>query len=165
MTRIVAAIVSVVCFATAEVLTLAFTGVSEGWTLLAAFFGLIMLIAFLNNAKPRALGAALACGAVPPSLVVANTVALPLRVVLPAVLLLVSAEMATLASQQISIVSDVRNDGRAAALDIARLAGLAAVAATVVGLAGRVRIGSGLAPLAIGATAALGLLYIIAAEP
>jgi 4-hydroxybenzoate polyprenyltransferase len=165
MTRIVAAIASVVCFAVAEVLTLAFTKVSEGWTLLSAFLGLIMLITFLNNAKPRALVAALAFGAVPPSLVIANTVALPLRVVLPAVLLLVAAEMATLASQQISIVADSRADGRAAAIDIARLAGLAAVAATVVGLAGRVRIGSGLAPLAIGATAALGLLYIIAAEP
>jgi 4-hydroxybenzoate polyprenyltransferase len=165
MTRIVAAIASVVCFALAEVLTLAFTKVSEGWTLLAAFVGLIMLIAYLNNARPRALLAALACGAVPPALVVADTVALPLRVVLPAVLLLVAAEMATLASQYISIVADSRADGREAAIAIARLAGLAAVAATVVGLAGRVRIGSGLAPLTIGATAALGLLYIIAAEP
>jgi hypothetical protein len=165
MTRIVAAIVSVVCFALAEVLTLAFTNVSEGWTLLAAFAGLIMLIVFLSNAKPRALAAALACGAVPPALVVADTVALPLRVVLPAVLLLVAAEAANLSIQHISIAPDSSTNFRAEAVTIAQLAGFAAAAATVVGLAGRVRIGSGLAPLAIGATAALGLLYIIAADP
>jgi hypothetical protein len=165
MTRIVAAIVSVVCFSLAEVLTLTLTNVSEGWTLAAAFAGLIMLIAHLSSPKPRELVAALACGAVPPALVVADTVALPLRVVFPAVLLLVAAETATLSVQHISITPDSSTSGRAEALSIARLAGLAAVAATVVGLAGRVRIGSGLAPLAIGATAALGLLYIIAAEP
>jgi hypothetical protein len=123
------------------------------------------LIAYLSSPKPRRLVTALTCGAVPPALVVADTVALPLRVVLPAVLLLVAAEAATLSVQHISIAPDSSTGGRAEALSIARLAGLAAAAATVVGLAGRVRIGSGLAPLAIGATAALGLLYIIAAEP
>jgi hypothetical protein len=165
MTRIVAAIVSVVCFSVAEVLTLAFTNVSEGWTLVAAFAGLIMLIAYLSDPKPRELAAALVCGAVPPALVVADTVALPLRVVLPAVLLLVASEAANLSIQHISIAPDSSINGRAEAITIAHLAGFATAAATVVGLAGRVRIGSGLAPLAIGATAALGLLYIIAADP
>ena len=164
MTRIVAAVVAVVCFATADVLTLAFTNVSEGWTILAAFLGLIMLIAYLSNGKPSNLAAAMVFGATPPSLVIADTVALPLRVVLPAVLLLVAAEAATLAMQHDSIVPDAPDDNRSAAISIAQLAALAAVAATVVGLAGRLRIGSGLAPLAIGATAALGLLYIITAE-
>lgn len=164
MTRLVAAIVSVVCFALAEVLTLSFTHVSQGWTILAAFVGLMLLIAFLNNAKAPSLAAALACGAVPPTLVIADTVALPLRVVLPAVLLLVAAETATLANHHISIVPDAPAGGRTATLEIARLAAMAAAAAAVVGLAGRLRIGSGIAPLVIGASAALALLYIIAAD-
>jgi hypothetical protein len=164
MTRVVASIVAVVCFALAEVFTLAFTQVSEGWTLLAAFVGLIMLVAFLSNSKPQTLAAALICGAVPPALVVADTAALPLRVVAPAVLLLVAAETATLAVARITIAPDNTTDGRAQALDIARLAVITTGAAITVGLIGRLRLGSGLAPLVIGATAVLGLLYVIAAE-
>lgn len=165
MIRMIAAIVAVVCLAGAEVLTLAFTHVSEGYTILAAFSALIVLVAYLANGRPAALTAAMMLGAVPPSLVVADAVAVPVRVAIPAVLLLLAAEAATLAAHHTSIGPDNATDTRSHALDIAKLGALGLVGAVAVSLLGRIRVGSGVGLLAVGAAAVFGLLYVIAAEP
>ena len=165
MTRIVASIVAVVGLAGAEVLTLAFTHVSEGYTILAAFGALIALITYLANGRPRALTAALLLGSVPPCLVVADAVAVPFRVAAPAVLLLLAAEAATMAGQRIAISPDATAAARSQSREIAQLCALAAAGALGVSLVGRVRVGSGVGLLAIGAGAVFGLLWVIAAEP
>lgn len=165
MTRMITAIVAVVCLSAAEVLTLAFTQVSEGYTILAAFSALIALVAYLANARPGALTAAILLGAVPPSLVATHAIAVPFRVATPAVLLLLAAEAATMAAHHSAISPDTAADARSQALDMAKLGGLATAGALAVSLVGRIRVGSGVGLLAVGAGAVFGLLYVIAAEP
>jgi hypothetical protein len=165
MTRLIAAITAVVCLAVAEVLTLAFTQVSEGYTIVAAFCALGTLIAYLSNGRPKALTLALLLGAIPPALVVADTAAVPLLVVAPAVLLLLAAETATLAAHRTTIAPDDFTDARFQWLTIAQLAGITAIGALFVGFVGRLRLGSGIGLLAVGAAAVVGLLYVVAADP
>jgi 4-hydroxybenzoate polyprenyltransferase len=165
MTRLVAGIVAVICLAAAEVLTLAFTNVSEGYTILAAFSALIAMVAYLSNGKPLALTTAMLLGAVPPSLVIADAAAVPLLVVAPAILLLLAAESATMAAQRTTFAPDTGDDARSQALDIARLGGMAAAGALVVGLIGRIHIGSGIGLVVLGVGAVFGLLYVISADP
>jgi hypothetical protein len=162
MNRVLAAVASVIALSACEILTLRNTSVPAGWTTLAAAVALLLLVVALSSARRHgALVFALVVGAVPPALVVTEASNVPLRVVIPAVLLLLCGELAAFSRDQISVVAD---DGAGAGdrmREIGVTIAMAGLAALVVGVIGRLDLGSSPVLIAFGAMAIIAVIVVI----
>lgn len=162
MNRLLAAVGSVIALIAAQVLTLRETSVSVVWTIAAAAVATGLLVTALSSVKRHGwLVASLCCGAVPPALVVTGPTSVPLRVVLPAALLLLAAELAIFSRDQISIVDD---DGKGALPRLGEIGvtvTLGAAAAFVVGVLGRLELGATPVAVVLGTLAIIAVIFLL----
>jgi hypothetical protein len=162
MNRLLAAVGAVIALSVCEVLTLRNTSVSAGWTILAAAVSLLLMVIAVSSAKRHAaLVGALLVGAVPPALVVTEAGNVPLRVVLPALFLLLAAELAAFSRDQISVVIDDGNGGVDRLREIGTTLGMAGLAALAVGIVGRLDLGSGPVLIGFGAIAIIAVILVL----
>jgi hypothetical protein len=162
MNRLLAAVGAVVALSICEILTLRNTSVSAGWTILAAAVSLLLMVVAVSSPKRHAaLVGALIVGAIPPALVVTEAGNVPLRVVLPALFLLLAGELAAFSRDQISVVVDDGSGGVDRVREIATTLGMAGLAALAVGIIGRLDLGSGPVLIAFGAMAIIAVILVL----
>jgi hypothetical protein len=162
MNRLLAAVGAVIALSVCEILTLRNTSVSAGWTILAAAVSLILMVVAVSSPKRHAaLVGALLVGAVPPALVVTEAANVPLRVVLPALFLLLAGELAAFSRDQISVVVDDGSGGVDRVREIGITIGMAGLAALAVGIIGRLDLGSGPVLIALGAMAIIAVILVL----
>jgi hypothetical protein len=162
MNRLLSAVGAVMALSVCEILTLRNTSVSAGWTIAAAAVSLLLLVIAVSSPKRHVeMVAALLVGAVPPALVVTDAGNVPLRVVLPAVFLLLCGELAAFSRDQISVVADDGVGGVERLREIGVTVGMAAVAALVVGILGRLDFGSSPVLIALGAAAIIAVIVVL----
>jgi hypothetical protein len=162
MNRLLSAVGAVMALSVCEILTLRNTSVSQGWTIAAAAVSLLLLVVAVSSPKRNVeLVVALIVGAVPPALVVTDAGNVPLRVVLPAVFLLLCGELAAFSRDQISVVADDGVGGVERLREIGTTVGMAGIAALVVGILGRLDFGSSPVLIALGAAAIIAVIVVL----
>jgi hypothetical protein len=160
--RLLSAVAAVMALSACEILTLRNTSVSQGWTIAAATVSLLLLVISVSSPKRNVeLVVALLVGAIPPALVVTDAGNVPLRVVLPAVFLLLCGELAAFSRDQVSVVADDGAGGVDRLREIGATVGMAALAALVVGVLGRLDFGSSPVLIALGAAAIIAVIVVL----